>query len=126
MSFKTLMIIKAAVCLVFGLLLLIVPGPLLTLMGASYCSAAALTARKYGAALMGNLMLTWFARSAEPTRERRAITLDLFVYDPIGLVATLVILLSGNLNWLGWGVAFIYLFFTVGFGLFLLQRTKPA
>jgi hypothetical protein len=122
MSFQTLMVIKAIVCLGFGPLLLLVPGPLLTLLGSSYGPGAALTAREYGASLMGNLMLTWFARNAPASPTRRAIILDLFVYDLIALIATLVIQLTGDLNWLGWGIVIIYLFFSVGFGYFLFSR----
>ena len=120
MSFKTLMIIKAIVCLGFGPLLLFVPGPLLTLLGSTWgAGAAALTAREYGASLIGNLTLTWFARNADDSFVRRAIALDLCVYDAIALVATVVILLQGGLNALGWGIAFVYLFFAVGFAFFI-------
>ena len=126
MKFKTLMIIKAFVCLVFGPLLLFVPGPLLNLLGTSFGPGAALTAREYGAALIGNLMLTWFARNAEVSVARRAIILNLFVYDAIALVVTLIIQLSGGLNLLGWGIVAIYLFFAVGFGYLLLPQEKSA
>jgi len=126
MNFKTLMVIKAVVCLGFGPLLLFVPGPLLTLLGSSFGPGAALTAREYGAALLGNLMLTWFARKAEESVARRAIVLDLFVYDAIAFVAVLLIQLSGGLNLLGWGIVAIYLFFTLGFGYFLLPQKKVA
>ncbi len=126
MQFKNLMIFKAVVCLGFGPLLLFVPGPLLNLLGASFGSGAALTAREYGAALIGNLMLTWFARGAEESAARRAIILHLFVYDAIGFVATLIIQLSGGLNSLGWGIVAIYLFFAVGFGRLLLVRPNST
>jgi hypothetical protein len=106
MKFKSLMIIKAIVCLGFGPLLLFVPAQLLNLLGTTYGPGAALTAREYGAALMGNLMLTWFARNAERSVARKAIILHLFV------------------NVLGWGIVFVYLFFTIGFGYFLIQETR--
>jgi hypothetical protein len=126
MKFKSLMIIKAIVCLGFGPLLLFLPAQLLTLLGTTYGPGAALTAREYGAALMGNLMLTWFAREAEKSIARKAIILHLFVYDAIALIATLIIQLSGGLNVLGWGIVFVYLFFSVGFGYLLLQEVKSA
>jgi len=126
MKFKTLMIIKALVCLGFGPLLLFVPGPLLNLLGSSFGPGAALTAREYGAALIGNLFLTWFARNADKSVARRAIILDLFVYDAIALVAVLLIQLSGGMNLLGWGIVAVYLFFALGFGYFLLAEKKPA
>ena len=126
MNFRTLMIIKAVVCLGFAPILLFLPGQLLTLLGSSFCAGAALTAREYGAALSGNLVLTWFARNAEASVARRAIILNLFVYDAIALVATVIIQLSGGLNLLGWGIVAVYLFFTVGFGYLLLQEGKSA
>ena len=126
MKFKSLMIIKAIVCLGFGPLLLFLPAQLLTLLGTSYGPGAALTAREYGATLIGNLMLTWFARKAEKSIARKAIILDLFVYDAIALIATLIIQLSGGLNILGWGIVFVYLFFAAGFGYLLFQEGKST
>jgi len=126
MKFKTLMVIKAVVCLGFAPLLLFLPSQLLGLYGASFSSAAAVTARMYGASLVGNLMLAWFARDAEESPVRRAIILDLFAYDAVALLATLALLFSGAMNLLGWSIVAIYLFFTVGFGYFLLPRKKVA
>ena len=126
MKFKTLMIIKAVVCLGFGPLLLVIPRQLLNLMGAPLYAGSSLTAREYGAALMGTLLLTWLGRNAEDSVARRAIIWNLFVYDAIALVATLIIQLSGGLNILGWGIVFVYLFFTIGFGYFLIPRRNPV
>ena len=126
MGLKTVMIIKAVVCLVFGILLLFVPGPLLVLLGSSYGPGAAITAREYGAALIGVLMLTWLARNAEDSIARRAIITNLFVYDGVALIAMLILQLSGAMNLLGWGVVFIYLFFTITFGYFMFPQKKPA
>jgi hypothetical protein len=122
MKLKTLLIIKATVCLGFGPLLLFLPGQLLNLLGTSFGPGAALTAREYGATLFGNLFLTWLSRNAEDSIARRAIIWHLFIYDAIALVATLIIQLSGGLNVLGWGIVAVYLFFTIGFGYFLLPH----
>jgi hypothetical protein len=126
MSLKALMIIKAIVCLVFGILLLLVPWLVLRIIGSSYGPGAAITAREYGAALIGVMVLTWIARNAEDSIARRAIIADLFVYDGVALIAMLILQLSGAMNLLGWGVVFIYLFFTVTFGYFLFPQKKPA
>ena len=126
MGLKTLMIIKAVVCLIFGLILLFLPGWILSLLGSSYCPGAAITAREYGAALIGVLMLTWFARNAEDSVARRAIIINLFVYDAVAFIAMLILQLSGAMNTLGWGVVFIYLFFTVTFGYYMLPQKKAA
>ena len=124
MKFKTLMIIKAIVCLGFGPLLLFFPGWLLNLLGTTYGAGATLTANAYGATLFGTVMLTWLAKDAGKSIARKAIIIHLFVYDAIALIATLILQLTGGLNALGWGIVFVYLFFTVGFGYFLIQENK--
>ena len=122
MKLRTLMIIKAIVCLGFGPFLLFAPGPLLNLLGVEFNSGAAFMGREYGAALVGNLLLTWFAKDAGPSDARRAIILDLFIYDAIGLVVSLLVQLTGGMNLLGWGIVGVYLFFTVGYGYFWLTK----
>lgn len=124
MSFRTLLIIKAVVCLVFGLFLLLAPTTLLNLLGATPNDAGLFTAREYGAALIGTLLLTWFAKNVKAADARGAILLDLLVYDLIGVIITLLVVLSGVFNALGWGIVVVYLFFTVGSG-YLLMKEKP-
>jgi hypothetical protein len=126
MKYKTLMLIKAIVCLTFGFLLLVLPNWLLTLMGAPPEAPGLFTARLYGAALVGSLMLTWHARDAGESKARRAIMLDLFVYDGIGFVVALWNVLNGTLNWIGWGIVAIYAFFTIGFGYFWFAKKPQA
>jgi hypothetical protein len=121
MNFKNLMIIKAAVCLVFGILLLAIPDTLLSVFGGVLGDAGMFTAREYGAALFGNLFLCWFAKDAGESEARRAIILALFVYDLIGFIVTTLTVFAGVLNLLGLSIAFIYLFFTLGFGYFLVK-----
>lgn len=126
MSFKTLMIIKAVVCLGFGPILLLFPGHLLNLLGLTFGIGAAFTAREYGAALIGNLLLTWFARNAETSPARWAITLNLCIYDAIAFVVTITFVLTGRLNALGWGIVVVYLFFAIGYGYFLLPQKNTV
>src|SRR4030043_1171745 len=124
MNLKTLMILKAIVCLSLGGLLLLAPSFGFSLFGATVTDDGTFPAREYGAALIGTLLLTWFARNAGESQARRAIILDLFIYDAIGVVITIIATLSGVLNWLGWAVVVLYLFFAVGYGYFWFQ--KPA
>jgi hypothetical protein len=126
MTFRTLLIAKAAVCLGFGLLLLLVPVALLSLLGAELGAAGTFTAREYGAALIGALSLMWFAKDVQASDARRAILLYLLVYDAIGVIITVPAVLSGVLNGLGWGIALVYLFFTLGAGYVLGQERKPV
>ena len=121
MKFKNLMVIKAIVCLAFGILLLAIPDKLLSIFGATLSSGGIFTAREYGAALFGNLFLCWFAKNATESDARGAIILALFVYDLIGFIVTAMAVISGVLNPLGWLIVFVYLFFTAGFGYFLFK-----
>jgi len=120
------MIIKAAVCLSLGVPILLAPVFLYSLFGASLNPGGVFAAREYGASLIGNLMLTWFARNAIEFEPRMAIALALCVYDAIGFVVTLMAQLAGVLGPLGWFAAAIYLFFAIGFGYFLMPQKKVA
>ena len=121
MSFKNLMVIKAVVCLSFGILLISIPDKLLSIFGATLGDGGMFTAREYASALFGNLFLCWFARNAEESDARRAIIIALLVYDFIAFVMTTVTVISGILNILGWAIVIIYLFFALGFGYFLVR-----
>lgn len=126
MKFKTLSIIKALVCLAFGPALLIIPGFVLSLFGLDLSPGASFTAKEYGAALLGNMLLAYLSRNAEPSLVRKAIIWDLFIYDLAALIAIGILQIQGVVNFLGWGVVFIYLFFSVGYGLFLLPNKSSA
>jgi hypothetical protein len=125
MKLKTLFIIKAIVCLCLGVPILIVPNFIYSIFGATLAAGGVFAAREYGASMMGNLMLTWFARNSQESDTRWAIILALFVYDAIGVIVTLVAILSGALNPLAWMVVALYLFLALGFGYFLLAKRKP-
>jgi hypothetical protein len=125
MTFRTLLIIKALVCLFFGVFLLAAPGALFGLLGGTLNAGGMFTAREYGAALIGTLLLTWLAKDVRASDGRRAILWDLLVYDGIGVIITIVAVASGVLNVLGWGIMVVYLFFAAGSG-FLLLGQKAA
>ncbi len=124
MKLKTVMVIKAVVCLAFGIPILFFPKFLYGLFGVELAGAATFPAQQYGASLFGNLFLTWLGRNAEESIGRRAITWALFIYDAIGFVITLIVALSGQANALIWGPVVIYLLLALGFGYFLIKPSK--
>ena len=126
MKLKTLLIIKAIVCLCFGVSILFVPNFVYSIFGATLAAGGVFAAREYGASMMGNLMLTWFARNSQESDARWAIILALFIYDAVGFVITLIAIFSGALNSLGWLIVVLYLFFAVGFGYFLIPKRSPS
>jgi hypothetical protein len=104
--------------------LLVAPTFGFSLFGATVTGGGTFPAQEYGAAMLGIMLMTWFARNAVDSQARRAIILNLFIYDAIGVVISLIAISKGMFNILGWGILVIYLFFALGFGYFWL--TKPA
>lgn len=125
MKLKTLMIIKAIVCIALGIPILIIPKLFYSVFGLALTPAGIFTAREYGASLIGNFFLTWIARDTQESKSRRAILLGMTFYNAIGFVVTLVAVLTGVANFLVWGPVALYLFFAVGFGYFLLKPPTP-
>jgi hypothetical protein len=125
MKFKTLMITKAVVCVALGVPILLVPVFFYALFGASLTPGGAFAAREYGAALIGNLIISWLARKAIESEARRAIILGLCVYDALGFLVTLMAQVSNVLGPLGWFAVIVYLYFALGFGYFLVKSPKP-
>jgi hypothetical protein len=119
------MLIKAVVCLGLGASILLVPEFVYSIFGGTLAAGGVFAAREYGASMIGNLLVTWYARNSKESEARRAIILGLCVYDAIGVLITLLALLSGALNALGWAIVLIYLFFAVGFGYFWFKSPKP-
>jgi hypothetical protein len=127
MQFRTMMIIKAVVCLCFGVLILAAPAFGYSLfLGINLDAGGAFAAREYGASLIGILLIAWFARKAVESDARWAITLGLFVYDLVGFVLALVGEITGLLSPLGWSIVVLYLFLAIGFGYFLFRSPQPA
>jgi hypothetical protein len=124
MKLSTLMTIKAAVCLVFGIMLLFVPSFLMSILGVKLDAGGELMARLYAASLFGNLILTRQARKDTGSLTLRASILGLFVYDAIGLIVALIAVVAGVMNVLGWAIVAVYLLLTIGFGYF--QFLKPS
>ncbi len=124
MKLKTLLIIKAAVCLFLGIPILVYPNFIYSIFGATLTAGGVFAAREYGASMMGNLMLTWFARNSQESEARYVIILALFVYDAFGFIVTLLAIITGALNPLAWFVVALYLLLALGFGYFLLPQKK--
>lgn len=117
------MVIKAIVCLVFGIPLLLVPAILVSFYGVILGPGGIFFTRIYGGALLGILALCWFARNDTGSEALRAIVLFGFLYDGINFIVSLLAQLSGLMNLLGWSIVAIYLLLALGFGYF--QFMKP-
>ena len=126
MKFKTMMVIKAVVCLLLGVPIVLVPAFMYSIFGASLDSGGTFAAREYGAAMIGILLITWYGRFVPEGPIRWALALGLCVYDAIGFVISAIATLTGVLNVLGWLIALLYLLLAIGFGYFLVRSQQPV
>jgi len=124
MTHKFWFVLKAAICLIFGILFLAVPALAMSLFGVTLDAAGELMARLYGASLAGNLLVLWLARDSGPSIARKAIVWGAFIYDAIGLIVALVAVLTGVMGTMGWLTVLIYLVLTFGFGYLAIFRPE--
>ena len=76
MKFKDLMVIKAIVCLAFGILLLAVPDKLLSIFGATLSAGGIFTAREYGSSLSVIYLFAGLQKMQEYLTQGEQLLLD--------------------------------------------------
>lgn len=124
MKLRHLFTVHAVMDLVFGLAMLLVPVPLMSLYGLALGPGGTLNTRLFGAAVIGFGLLSWFVRHAPESEARRAIVLAYFLACAVGFIASLVGQLSGVTNSLGWSTVGLYLLLALAYGYF--QFTAPS
>jgi hypothetical protein len=123
---RYLFVANTVVALFYGLLTLFIPSQLLALYDVELNAGGLIFARLFAAALLAFGLLTCSIRYSQPSRERQAIVLALFVSEAIGFAVTLLAELDGTVNALGWSHVAIYLLFAAGFGYLRFARQPDA
>jgi hypothetical protein len=108
----------AVASIVYALLILILPAMMLNGHGMDVNDSAILMGRFFGSALLGLGLTAWFARNTAPSNARSAIILAFFIADVVGFVVSLMAMIAGQMNALGWLPVVIYLVFSVSLGYF--------
>jgi len=116
MNLPAIFTFNAVVALIFGVVFVFIPGQTAELYDLTLSEGGILIGRLFGAALIVFAVLTWRVRHAQPSAERHAIVLSLFIGDVIGFVASLLAQLAGVSNALGWSTVAIYLILALAFG----------
>ncbi|HEV8669895.1 MAG TPA: hypothetical protein VGS01_04070 [Candidatus Limnocylindria bacterium] len=124
MKLSTLLTFNAIVASIFGLTAVLVPGVLYSTYGLKSDAGAQLVAQFFGAALLGDVVLSWSLRNIEPGATRQTLTLAFFVQGAIGLVISLVAQFGAVLNALGWLNVALTAIFAVGYGYFRFMGPK--
>ncbi len=123
MKLGQLMVIKAIICLLFGIGMVLIPAALMGLYGSTLGKGGAMMTQLLGASFVLLGLLLVLARNDPGSQALRAIVLAVFIGDTIGFVVALIAQISGSVGALGWTTVVIYLLLALGFGYF--QFLKP-
>lgn len=126
MQIKALFIITAVIALIFGILFVIIPGPMYSLYGLESTMMLNYMGGLFGAALIAIGLISWQSRNAADSDARRAIVLGFFIADAVGFVVALIGQLSGVVNALGWLTVVIYFLLALGFAVIQFSKPVPA
>ena len=122
MSLSALFTFNAVVAAIFGLTAVLVPAVLYSTYGLKSDAGAQLVAQFFGAALLGDVVITWNLRKIDPGATRQVLTLAFFVQGAIGLLISLMAQFGGVLNALGWVNVLLTAIFAVGYGYFRFMQ----
>jgi len=121
MKIKSMMSIKAIVVIFFGLGFLFMTQTIMALYGMNVNSGGIAVSRLLGQMYILIALVLWLCRNTIEATTKKAFAISVTIGDAIGTIASLLAVLSGAMNALGWSAVAIYLIFTIGFGYFLLK-----
>lgn len=110
MGLRTAFMVNTIVGFVFGVGFVLVPGLVLSIFGVAYDHGTILVGQLFGGALIALSVITWFARESSESRLVRAILMGLLSFDVIGVVVSVLAVLGGVMNALGWFIVAIFIF----------------
>ena len=123
MNLKNAFLLNFVLSAAFGLAFLIAPAQLLGQYGVILMpKAGILLARLFGAAMVGIGLVSWFASARATGDLRTNLALSFFVVDALAFLVTLMAMVDGVLNGMGWSAVLIYLLMGLAFGYFSLVR----
>ena len=126
MKVKTLMLIMALLCLLWGVGFILFPAPFWALYGLTLDEGGIYMARQLGVVFGMLGLVLWLVRDDVEARALRGIALGLCIGNALGLVVALYGQLTAGISALGWLGVVTYLLLALGFGYCLLKPTDPA
>ena len=126
MKLSVLFIITAIIAIVFGVVFVIIPGPVYSLYGIESNMMLNYMGQLFGAALIAVGLIAWLSRNATDSDVRKAIIFSFFIADTIGFVIALIGQLNQVVNALGWLTVIIYFLLALGFAIFQFSKEKPT
>lgn len=126
MKLAWLLTANAVVVGSFGIVALLLPGPLFDAFGGTSDVGSQFVVQILGAALFGEALLRVFLRDVEPGRTRDVLTSALLGEYLLALVASVQAQLSGVTNEVGWVILALFGLFALGYAYFrFVDRGTP-
>lgn len=128
MTLKHLMIINAIIALVYALGELFVPQKLGAIYGfaSTFNPELLLTSRYFGWGLLAVGLICALTANTSPSETKQALVKALFIAQIVGVIISLMGIINGVFNAMGWSAVIIYLFFAVGYAYFWFIRPETA
>ena len=128
MKLKHLFIINAIISLGYAFGELLITETMFSLyFGTETPTAEALlVARYFGWGLLAVGLICAFVANAPPSEAKQAIVKALFIADVVGLIVSLMGIMDGTFNALGWSAVVIYVFLAAGYGYFWFIKPETA
>jgi hypothetical protein len=128
MKLKHLFIINAIISLGYAFGELLITETMFSLyFGTETPTAEALlVARYFGWGLLAVGLICAFVANAPPSEAKQAIVKALFIADVVGIIVSLMGILDGTFNALGWSAVVIYVFLAAGYGYFWFIKPETA
>ena len=128
MKLKHMFIIQAIIALAYALGELFIPSTITKIYGLGDNPGAEiiLVARYFGWGLAAVGLIAALVANAPQSEARQSIVKALFVAHVVGLIVSLMGVLNGTFNAVGWSAVIIYLFLAIGFGYFWFIKPEQA
>jgi hypothetical protein len=122
MKLRIFLIINAIIMLCQGAYAMLFPATVLSQYGVSHGRVESFMAQYAGMGTFVMGLLAMFSRNITDYRAQRAVVLTLLIANVIGVIISVLGMISGVIGASGWLVVGFYLFFVLGYAYFLFMR----
>lgn len=119
---NTLFLVTMIIQALFGLGFTLIPDLMLAPFGVILTPAATTFANLFGSALIGYVILLWFARKSDKLEFKKATVYCEFVFLLISTVLLVITQVTALMNSLGWVIVGEHIVLLIWFGYFLVKR----
>jgi FtsH-binding integral membrane protein len=121
---NTVFLAGGVIAIAFGLSFLLVPGTVLPMYGAPADATTVLMSRFFGVALLQVGLMLYLLRETRDAATQRSMALAGVVGSVVGVLVSLMGVMGGAVNALGWSTVAIYAALLLGY--LSAMRSRPA